>query len=84
MKGSVPRALCSHLWGRRPITITHPLQISARRSETPRDLGQLGEVESDKELVLVLVLKTELEERFVFSLPKDQLDREIKEINEVS
>ena len=37
-----------------------------------------------RELVPVLMLKTELEQRFIFSLPKVQLDREIKEINEVS
>lgn len=37
-----------------------------------------------RELVPVLMLKTELEQRFIFSLPKVHLDREIKEINEVS
>ena len=37
-----------------------------------------------RKLVLVLMLKTELEQRFIFSLPKVHLDREIKEINEFS
>lgn len=44
----------------------------------------LGKPKRENELLLVLVLKTELEPRFIISYLMDHLDRAIKENNEVS
>lgn len=58
--------------------------LSSDLSMCLKNAERSGSAWRSRELVPVLMLKTELEQRFIFSLPKVHLDREIKEINEFS